>query len=344
MKVTTRKRQFLTTGKTVLAVLIGSISGTALAWDVPTNLREVDDGLMWDSDAPSYNIYEDGSYIATVHGANRFEPIFDNSEYQVVAHDFGNQFTMASAGFLYNDDEDSEEDPDDEEELEFDEAELYFELNNTDGDLGIHSVVDGEAWTSLIYEDLDGRVLIDVQLSGAMAEQGLTEFFFESAEPTFDVVSPTEFFTRFPGGVYDFEGTTIEGLNIEAEATLSQVLPAPAIVYIGANPMNSFEGCADDPASDPTAMLERSGGLRVEWDPVTSHHPDIGMPGEIEIEIYQFVFEGEDVHLTVDLDADTTEFVIPSEFVESGDFGKMEVVVRDSTHNQVGTEACFQVQ
>lgn len=100
MKVTTRKRQFLTTGKTVLAVLIGSISGTALAWDVPTNLREVDDGLMWDSDAPSYNIYEDGSYIATVHGANRFEPIFDNSEYQVVAHDFGNQFTMASAGFL----------------------------------------------------------------------------------------------------------------------------------------------------------------------------------------------------------------------------------------------------
>ena len=90
-------------------------------------------------------------------------------------------------------------------------------------------------------------------------------------------------------------------------------------------------------------MPELSGGLRVQWDPVTSHHPDIGEPGEIEIEIYQFVYEGEEVKITVDLDPDTTEFIIPAEFINSGDPGKLEVIVRDSTHNQVGTEACFQV-
>ncbi len=316
-----------------------------MAWDVPTNLGEQDDALVWESEAPSFNIYEDGGYIATVHGTNSYEPIFSNSEYQVVAHDHGNQFTAISASFFYlDDDDDGDLEPDDSEELEFDEAELYFELNNTDGDLGIHSVVDGDAWTNLKYEDVNGRVLIDVQVSGVMAKQGLTEFFFESAEPTFDELSPADFFARFPAGIYDFEGTTIDGEDIEAETMLSQVLPAPATIYIGANPAGPFEGCEDDSALDPSAMMELSGGLRAQWDPVTTHHPDIGMPGEIEVEIYQFVFEGEEVHLSVDLDADTTEFIIPAEFIHSGAPGKLEVLVRDATHNQVGTEACFQVQ
>ena len=343
MKISTQKQGVSVNGRTLLALLIGSMSSVALAWDVPTNLREVDDVLTWDSSAPSHNIYEDGRYVATIHGSNRFEPIFDNSTYQVVAHDFGSEFTPVSVSFLYIDDMDEEDDSDDADELEFDEFELYFELNNTDGDLGIHSIVDGEPWTHLIYEDRNGRQLIDVQLSGSMATQGLTEFFFESAEPTFDEVSPAEFFSRFPGGTYDVEGTTIDGQAIEGEATLSAVLPAPPVVYIGANPVSSHEGCADDSTEDPVAMPELSGGLRVEWDPVDSHHPQIGESGDVDIDIYQFVYENEDVHLTVDLDPETTDFVIPAEFVNSGDPGKLEVIVRDSSHNQVATEACFQV-
>jgi len=34
----------------------------------------------------------------------------------------------------------------DQDELEFDEVYLYFELNDTDGDLGIHGRVDGFPW------------------------------------------------------------------------------------------------------------------------------------------------------------------------------------------------------
>ncbi len=343
MQISSQQRGVDVVRKTVLALFIGSLSSVALAWDVPTSLREDDDALVWDSNAPSHNIYEDGRYIATVHGTNRFQPIFDSSEYQVVAHDYGSQFTSASAKFLFIDDLNEGDEPEAAEDLEFAVSELYFELNNTDGDLGVHSKVDGEAWTHLVYEDLNGRKLIDVQLSGSMAEQGLTEFFFESAEPTFDVVSPAEFFARFPSGIYDFEGMTIDGQKIEAEATLSSVLPSAPIVYIGANPTSSHEGCADDSAEDPVAMPELSGGLRVEWDPVDSHHPEIGEPGDVVIDMYQFVFESEDTHLTVDLDPDTTEFLIPAEFVNSGEPGKLEVIVRDSTHNQVAIEACFQV-
>ncbi|MEW8382788.1 MAG: hypothetical protein AB2704_13125, partial [Candidatus Thiodiazotropha taylori] len=39
------------------------------------------------------------------------------------------------------------------EDIPFDEAELFFELNDTDGDLGIHGKVDGDEWKRLVIED-----------------------------------------------------------------------------------------------------------------------------------------------------------------------------------------------
>ena len=35
---------------------------------------------------------------------------------------------------------------DDDDEIEFDEHEIFFELNYTDEDLGIHALIDGDAW------------------------------------------------------------------------------------------------------------------------------------------------------------------------------------------------------
>ncbi len=49
---------------------------------------------------------------------------------------------------------------DEEEELEFEEADLFFELNNTDGDLGLQGFLEGDAWKSLEIagpERADGR-------------------------------------------------------------------------------------------------------------------------------------------------------------------------------------------
>jgi hypothetical protein len=81
----------------------------------------------------------------------------------------------------------ADDDDDDEEEIPYDEAEIFFELNNTDGDLGIHALIDGEAWKSLEIEDPWGREMLDVRLKGRLRRQGLTEIFFESAEPVFAV-------------------------------------------------------------------------------------------------------------------------------------------------------------
>ena len=38
-----------------------------------------------------------------------------------------------------------------EEEIPFDEAELFFELNDTDGDLGIHGKIDGGLCCCVYY-------------------------------------------------------------------------------------------------------------------------------------------------------------------------------------------------
>ena len=36
------------------------------------------------------------------------------------------------------------------QEIPFDEADVFAELNDTDGDLGFHALIDGEAWDRLV--------------------------------------------------------------------------------------------------------------------------------------------------------------------------------------------------
>ena len=100
------------------------------------------------------------------------------------------------------------------EEIEFDEARLYFELNDTDGDLGIHGLWDGDAWKSIEIEGPDERELLNIWVRGRLRQQGLTEMFFESAEPRFDELSPARFFRRFPEGTYEIEGMTLDGKEL----------------------------------------------------------------------------------------------------------------------------------
>lgn len=49
----------------------------------------------------------------------------------------------------------------DEVVIPFDEAHIFFELNNTDGDLGIHGKFDGQAWRRLIVEDPKERTIFE---------------------------------------------------------------------------------------------------------------------------------------------------------------------------------------
>ncbi|MGH2609771.1 MAG: hypothetical protein ACRDHF_11895 [Tepidiformaceae bacterium] len=89
-------------------------------------------------------------------------------------------------------------------ETPFDAARIFLEFNSTDNDLGVQVLLDGDAWKRLEILDPRGRNILDISASGTLGSLGLTELFFESAEP-----SPEEVLGLFRAGKYEFEGETV---------------------------------------------------------------------------------------------------------------------------------------
>lgn len=219
----------------------------------------------------------------------------------------------------------------------FSEATIYFELNDSDGDLGIHGSIDGDEWRRLKIEDPKERVILNTIVLGRLARQGLTEFFFESAEPRFDELDPADFFLRFPEGTYEVEGRTLDGRVLENEVEISHVMPAPA-GGIRINGIPAAVNCSTLPlpvVSEP---------VRVEWDEVTTSHPTIGTPGQsVDVEEYQVFLElrGTSVKMSSELPPGTISMQVPLDFTARGDQFKLEVLVRAENGNQTATETCF---
>lgn len=247
------------------------------------------------------------------------------------------------AGWADDDDDDEEDDM----EIPFDEAEIFFELNNTDGDLGIHALIDGEAWKRLKIEDPWGRKLLDVKLKGRLRRQGLTEIFFESAEPVFDDLDPVDFFARFPEGDYEIEGKTLDGDELESETEVTHLMPAPPGGIV-------VSGMAIDPESvdcDDGPIPVVTGPVSISWVAVTKSHPDLGSPKDstdIVIHNYQIVVEVEtdleqEVELSVILPPGITSLPVPEEFTDLDDDRqiKFEILAREDSFNQTAVESCF---
>ena len=202
-----------------------------------------------------------------------------------------------------------------EEELEFEEAYLYFELNDTDGDLGIHGKVDGDAWKRVKIEGPNDRKLLDIKIKSSLKRQGLTELFFESSEPTFDELHPEVFFDRFPEGLYEWEGKTLDGEEIEGEVFLSQRIPAAPVVSSVGDDMAP----ADDECWDPGDVDE----VVISWEPVTHTHAslgaDMGAPlGDNSVIYYEFVVEVDDTEFksTARVTPGTTSWTVSEDFIE----------------------------
>jgi hypothetical protein len=222
---------------------------------------------------------------------------------------------------------------------ELEEAQLYFELNDTDGDLGIHGLIDGGPYVLLEIEDPYERTILKVTASGRLARQGLTELFFESAEPPFDELAPEKFFLRFPEGEYEIEAITSKGKELESTVELSHVMAAP-VDNVTISGIPAAEDCDADPlpsVSEPVV---------IDWDPVTESHPEIGKEGDVEIVLYQFFVEreDEDVKFGVDLPPSVTHFQVPSEIIALGDEFKFEIIARTETGNNTAVESCFEVE
>lgn len=222
-------------------------------------------------------------------------------------------------------------------QAEFSEAELYFELNDTDGDLGIHALIDGGPYSRLEIEDPNENTILLVRASGRLARQGLTELFWESAEPPFDELDPKKFFRRFPEGKYEIDARTLDGKEIEATVRLSHVLAAP-VDNVTVNGIPAAEDC------DAVLLPLVSEPVIIDWNPVKTSHPEIGKSGPVKIARYQFFVEQGDVKLAIDLPPTVTRFRAPSSITAlSGEF-KFEIIARTTTGNNTAIESCYIVQ
>lgn len=241
------------------------------------------------------------------------------------------------------------------EEGEFEEAEIFFELNHTDGDLGIHGLIDGDAWYRMSIYAEDGQEIFNGKVKRGLRMQGLTEIFFESAEPTFDDLDPLDFFARFPAGEYRVEGRTLDNEVLISETEVTHVMPAPPAPTVNGEAM-AMQCDEEEPGYDIT---EVSGPVTIAWPQVTLSHPDalgagagVQPPVPVTIANYEVVIEAEfEVNgeeftsvFSVILPPDATSMTVPEEFLALTDEFKYEVLAREESYNQTAVESCFALE
>jgi hypothetical protein len=226
------------------------------------------------------------------------------------------------------------------EVVELADAEIFFEENATDEDLGIQFFLDGEAWKRIKIYSPNWRRLVDVKVKGSTRVIGLTELFSESAEPGFDELSRDEFLELFPEGTYKYLGMTVEGEWLWGEAELTHDFPAAPTIY--------------SPEEDGTLNPEEA---IIEWCSVS-------VDGDVEPVRYQVIVEfvelieindeeeeGRVFEFAVDIlaadcsEGDPLSVTVPEEFFDSleeldGEY-KVEVLAVEESGNKVITEREF---
>ncbi len=198
------------------------------------------------------------------------------------------------------------------------EAKLFIELNDTDGDVGIQIFLDAEGWDRMQILDPQGRVIVNIGASQSAQIQGLTEAFFESAEPSFDEQTLDEFLALWPEGTYKFRGRTKDGEPLRGKAELTHALPdAPVLIRP-----------AEDEVVDPNAAVV------IEWAPV----PD---PPGSSIVSYEVIVESDEQDFSIILGPTATTLTLPPEYVRPGTEYKFEVLAKEAGGNQTISEREF---
>jgi hypothetical protein len=222
--------------------------------------------------------------------------------------------------------------------IPFSKHDIYFELNATDGDIGLHGVLDGDSWKVATIRGPGGAFnVLRAVPNQASPEFGMTELFFESNEPTLDERSFAELIALFPPGIYDFVGKRAEdNAPMFAQDVLSTAMPCPPIV--------------------PTPRLI-DGDLMIRWRPrAGSYDPDSGVcssAGSVGVSYYQIVVELTDTvteferKFTVDMPPNARRVETPDELL----FGvnpetteaKAEVLVVAPDGNRTAIEVEFEL-
>jgi hypothetical protein len=211
--------------------------------------------------------------------------------------------------------------------IPFAQAKIIIEVNATAGDGGIQISVDAVGWNKLEVFDSRGEKIFDVRGSGSAGTTGLTELFFESAEPSFEDLPLDQLLARFREGTYTFVGTTVDLKKLTGKATLKHNIPAgPQIV-------SPAEGEAQDPNSP----------VVIDWNDVTDPFPGTDLAAAIVG--YQVIVERVSPQpllvFSVNLPATVTQVTVAAEFIEAGAEYNVEVLAIEASGNQTISELGF---
>ena len=209
------------------------------------------------------------------------------------------------------------------EVIPFTDARIRIEVNATDGDSGLHVLLDAEGWKFVNIFDPRGKLIFHVEGGGSVRKTGLTELFFESAEPGFEELPLADFLKRFPAGNYRFTGETITGKKLLSVAKLTHALPEGPVLLL------PEEGATVDPNN-----------TLLRWEPV----PDPAGSRIVRYEV--LVVEDGTVPkrvLSATVPAAATSMVVPPTFLVPNSSYKWEILAIEEGGNQTLSEGTFLV-
>jgi len=213
------------------------------------------------------------------------------------------------------------------DEVQLAEAEVFIEWNSTDDDFGVHIFFDGGPWRRMRIVNADEIPVMQIKCSQSFAEQGMTEAFFESAEPPTSVLSMEEFLDRFPEGEYEFEGKTLDGRELEGETDFTHDIPEPPSRFV----------------PNDGARVDAGLPLVLRFAPV--EFSIFGDP--LEIEFYEVVLEaetelGQTMKIVLDGGEKRPAVTVPPEFLLPGTEYKLEVLAQEESGNRTASEVAFE--
>jgi hypothetical protein len=203
--------------------------------------------------------------------------------------------------------------------LELEISRIYWEYNSSANDLGVHVSLDGEDWRKLKIINPAGRTIFEVEGRGPYRLLGMTELFFEGAEPNLDDFPLENLLARFPEGTYRFTGRTVDGDVIAGTGQFTHAIPAGPTNVVAALNGNS---------------------LVISWNPVTG--PPDGFPDlPITVVGYQVIVGS--FQVTIPATTTPLQVTVPPEFVASlpGGENLFEVLAIEAGGNQTITEGSF---
>ena len=209
--------------------------------------------------------------------------------------------------------------------IPFGQTRIIIETNATAGDAGIQIFLDATGWNRLQITDPNRQSIFEVNTGGSVGMTGVTELFFESAEPSFQDLPLDQLLARFVEGTYSFEGTTVDGKRLSDRATLKHNIPdGPNIV-------------------SPKGTVSSGFPLVVDWDPVTNPFPGTFLP--VTVVGYQVIVERVKptplVVFSVELPASVTSVTVPPEFLQGNADYIFEVLAIEASRNQTISEGSF---